>query len=308
MENSAPTVVPLWRREVTLRYVVKDVPRGVFRVGNGLIESGDLFGLSRVRRKVPEGPMVIVLPKAVPVRGWNISAAHGGGERRSLQHSPDDIHQVIGARPYEHGDRLSRIHWPVSARLGALQVKEFQGHLSSDVVVVPDCSAGSYAKLSGASGVFELAMQTAASLLRHAYGSGRRCGLVAAADPYVEVSPANTMDTLERCMYTLAAMEPVHPGHVVELLERVRQMNLRHAVLVVVSPRIDRDVAIALTNLQSQHAVQVFVPLGSNVGIESARLERNRLQAMGIDVHLIRSAADLSRLSGEGGRYGSTSI
>ena len=58
----------------------------------------------------------------------------GRGSQRSLQTTTN----VVTVRNYVAGDALTRIHWPTTARLGQLMVKEFDLDPTIDVVVLLD--------------------------------------------------------------------------------------------------------------------------------------------------------------------------
>lgn len=288
--------VPLWRREVKFRYVVKAVPRGVFRMDDGTIESGDLLGLNRVRRSFSSASVVVVYPKTVRIRNWNPVGALPDGEQRSIRQWREDLNDVIGARPYANGDRMHHIHWPVTARFGRLHVKEFEGHVSTDFIFVPDCSRVSYRALASSSAIFELAMQTTASLVQYTSRSGRNFGMIVGADRYLEIPVGAPGSVFERCMDILAGMEPNQSRDFVDVLAHIHQRDFRGATLVMVTPRLDREVALAMAKMRRQSALSVFVPHLNGSSQRGSSLEIERLRAMGVVVHSIASIEDLSSL------------
>ncbi|MDR1291876.1 MAG: DUF58 domain-containing protein [Clostridiales Family XIII bacterium] len=54
----------------------------------------------------------------------------------------DDPSELFDIREYEHGDRVTRIHWKMSERIGRLMVKEFGRVLAGDALVMFDLNGG----------------------------------------------------------------------------------------------------------------------------------------------------------------------
>lgn len=106
-------------------YVVAAGRRGLLHVGPLRVRLRDPFGLASRVRTVLEASTVTVHPRVEPVApasGRPGLLAAGGAPRVIPSVSPGgDFHAL---RPYEEGDDLRLVHWPTSARLDSLVVRQ----------------------------------------------------------------------------------------------------------------------------------------------------------------------------------------
>jgi uncharacterized protein (DUF58 family) len=121
--------------------IVPDV-RGVFpRAVFELVVRGPL-GLVPVRRRadVPLPAPVHVAPLPVPVHGLEYPTARV----RRLAEGPQPVRAprtgevTRGVRAWEPGDGRRRVHWPATARTGALMARDLEDPVGDEVVVVVD--------------------------------------------------------------------------------------------------------------------------------------------------------------------------
>lgn len=296
--------VPLWRRETQYTYTVRSLPRGVYQIGDTTVETGDLLGFVRIGRKFEYSERVVVYPKVVPVRGWSGHAPDEYGERQPTNRRSEESSNVIGVREFVQGDRISRIHWPMTARRGTLLAKEFELHVTSEFKFIPDNTATSYASEAQAA-KFDLAMSITASLMRYAYDNHRKFGMVVPVQPHLSFPTGLDSALLNRCMESLAAMQPNSPRDILSFLRRISDESTRGTVFVVISPRLDKDMAVALSHLKRQGSVQLFVPVTRDRLTEEEHVGYERLLASGAQVYLIRNADQLSFLR-RGGASGAS--
>jgi ABC-type multidrug transport system ATPase subunit len=162
--------------EVVFTYEVECLLRGCYPLGPLLVEGGDLFGLYRRFRTVGEPHLVTVLPKVIPLAGWDLRSRKPLGRMRLAHRLFEDPIQVSGIRDYQPGDAMNRIHWRATARTGHLQTKTYD----------PSCVAGAailldfhQASLRGNAELFrtELAITAAASLAHAVLQGGQPTGL-----------------------------------------------------------------------------------------------------------------------------------
>ncbi|ROO90811.1 uncharacterized protein DUF58 [Actinocorallia herbida] len=130
------------------RGVFELVPSMVVREPLGLAER--LLGsLDRVT--------LIVHPASVPMppqaASWAADGPDGPAER-----DPTSFHSL---RDYVIGDSLRHVHWPTSARVGRLVVRQLTDAVERSLTVVLDTDARAYADAAE----FEASVETAASLL-----------------------------------------------------------------------------------------------------------------------------------------------
>ncbi|GEO24542.1 hypothetical protein AAC03nite_03270 [Alicyclobacillus acidoterrestris] len=297
--------VPLWRRAIDYGYTVYQLPRGVYELMEMTVETGDLLGFVRVHRTFAQPERIIVYPKVVPVRGWAGTAPDEYGERQPTHRRSEESSNVIGVREFVRGDKLNRIHWPMTARRGMLLAKEFEQHVTSEFMFIPDNTTASYTGDAHGSLKFDVAMSITASLIRNAYDNHRKFGMVVPADAYLSFPAGLDGALLARCLEALAAMQPQSPRDILSFLQRIADDANRGTLFVVVSPRLDQPMAVALSHLMRQGRVQLFVPVTEERLTDAKRLGYERLSAAGIPVYLIRNVDQLSFLR-RGGVSGAT--
>ena len=120
-------VAPAFDLPVRTMYQMRPLKRGRFRWKNTRVTATDALGLTTKTISYETEPTeIIVVPTPIPVSielpssaGWGINEAMSG------QASGAGI-EPRGIREYQSGDSLRHVHWPSSARIGRLQVKEFQ--------------------------------------------------------------------------------------------------------------------------------------------------------------------------------------
>lgn len=299
--------IPLWRRKMEFPYTVRNIPRGVYRLAGTTVETGDLLGLVRLKKTFLHSDKLVVYPRVVPVRGWNGESADDEGERQPTNRRSEESSNVIGVRDYMPGDRLSRIHWAVTARRGQLQSKEFELHVTSDFLFIPDNTVASYPVADRPEEKFDLAMSITASLIRNAYDNHRKFGMVVPVDPHLSYPTGSAPALLEKCMEGLAAMQPTSPRDICAFLDHVAGDADRGTVFVLISPRLERDMAIAISHLVTQGTVHAFIPLLRERLNEAERAGYQLLQSVGANLHLIRTPEQLSFMH-KGGGVGATTI
>lgn len=121
-----------------------------------------------------------ILPAA---RGFRSDAslpdavASAGAHRSKLRGDGMDF---AGIRPFAYGDRLRRVNWRASRRVGSLMVVEAQTERSSEVVVLIDSGqdVGASGGIFGAESSLDAAVRAAAALTAHYLSQGDAVRLV----------------------------------------------------------------------------------------------------------------------------------
>jgi uncharacterized protein (DUF58 family) len=176
IEGQRLAVVSLKPGEATaLRYRVKFLMRGYYQLGPLLLETGDVFGLQR-RFRIETSPLfVLVLPKVLPVQGYNLASRRPIGEIRIAHRLFEDPTRVAGIRPYQQGDPLNRIHWRATARAGSLHSRLYETSRVAGAVFLLDFHRESFPGAPGALAM-ELAVTAAASLANAVFLTGEQLG------------------------------------------------------------------------------------------------------------------------------------
>ncbi len=169
--------------------------RGLFRLGPWELRLGDPFGLFRVRQVYLEKIEVLVYPPLAPLPERLLPRGQVQGEERPLnQPLRAETQDAFTARPYQPGDALRHIHWPVTARHDYPHVRVFEPEASSTVWLVADLDAAVHTGQGGDSSLENMIIllaSLAAELLRRrvAVGLLAYSGL-AQHPPAEEPSPA----------------------------------------------------------------------------------------------------------------------
>lgn len=114
-------------------------------------------------------------------------------------------------RPFQPGDRLRRIHWPVSARTGRLHVTATYADEDALVVVLLDAvnDVGESGGVRGAASSMDIGVRAAAAISEHFLHRGDRVGLRAFGAWGVSRVPAGSGSLqLRRIADTLCLVEP----------------------------------------------------------------------------------------------------
>jgi uncharacterized protein (DUF58 family) len=151
--------------------------RGKYQLGPTCVTVGDPFGLFRREQLFPPVSSVLVYPETIDLPAFPALDGDlpGGGRRRErVSHTTA---MATGIRDYQPGDPFNRIHWPNSARLGRLLVKEFEQDPVSDVWIALDFDRNAHVG-HGIDSTEECAVTVAASLAKHFLFQSRAVGLL----------------------------------------------------------------------------------------------------------------------------------
>jgi len=125
---------------------------------------------------VGHGITLVVYPRIEPLPLWRLPPASIEGAHASPVRTLQTTPLATTVRPYAPGDSMNRIHWRTTARLGEIQVKEFDLEQTSDVWLFLDLDAEWEAGFDDDS-TTEVAVRVAASIAAKALGENRAVGL-----------------------------------------------------------------------------------------------------------------------------------
>ena len=100
------------------------------------------------------------------------------GQNRS--HHPGHGGELDQIRPFRFGDRLKRVHWPVSARTGELHVTATHADQDSEILLLVDAmhEIGQSEGIGGAGSSLDNAVRAAGAIAEHYLRAGDRVGLL----------------------------------------------------------------------------------------------------------------------------------
>lgn len=118
--------------------------RGEYEIGVKAVEATDLFGLVRLRRSGDKlsgtSSRIAVYPRTYPLHGRMLDLRMNEGAEDGARADAEEISSIADLRSWREGDSLKRVHWKLSARLGELIVKEFDGSFDAKNMVFVDAT------------------------------------------------------------------------------------------------------------------------------------------------------------------------
>jgi uncharacterized protein (DUF58 family) len=265
-----------------LNYQVTFLQRGYYQLGPVLLETGDVFGLHRRYRVATEPHFALVLPKVLPLQGYNLASRRPLGEIRVVHRLYEDPTRLAGVRPYQQGDPLRRIHWRATARTGEIHSRLYENSRVAGATFLLDFHTRNY-QGAGAAASAELAIVTVAALANAVFLMGQQTGFISngrdAADRIrqegwraefttradahrrADEPPANNRlqpvrvetrkggETLRQILETLARLEHTDGLDFAEMLAAVVSQIPRDATVVPVLRHVTPAMAVALGGL-----------------------------------------------------------
>lgn len=154
-------------RSTTGRYQLLTDHRGRLNLGPLRVQYSDPLGLTRIDLDVGSTDQLVVFP-AVDRLPAPPPDAHGEPDTGNPQHQRwiggDEFHALRG---YATGDDLRHVHWPTSARVDELMVRQGETHRQTRTTVVLDTRSAVHS-----AGSFEQCVSAAASILMAAARRG----------------------------------------------------------------------------------------------------------------------------------------
>ena len=236
------------------------VRRGHFRVDPLQVRTGDPFGFFEASAGVGHGITVVVYPRIDPLPRWRLPPASIEGSHAAPERTLQTTPLAMSVRPYAPGDSMNRIHWPTTARLGEIQVKEFDLEQTTDVWIFLDLDE-ELELGEGDDSTTEVGVRVAASIADKALTENRAVGLTANSRRTAVVQPDRGPRQRLKVLQLLAAVEAdgrtTLDETLVEGLGRLR----RGMTAVVVTPTLDPAFVRPLGILRSRGIGVVVVLL-----------------------------------------------
>ena len=279
--------------------VVDDIPRGRYRLGPGRLLARDPLGVATVERDVPAGATVLVRPRVPEVAAlFTESGARGEGGRRAHMRRPSGL-EPHGVREYVEGEPLRAVHWPSSARLGELMVRELEDAPRDSVAIVLDVDARGVTGDAGRSSLDD-AVRAAAGVTRAHAGRSRRALLVVAA-PQPGIHRVQSLGRdWDAALDALAAVEPAEGTPLRELVTARGALGVVPELVVVTArPEIVEDALVARRAVGRSCAL-VAVDAPTYAGREPTAASRAllRLASAGVAITVVRHGDRLEEALG----------
>ena len=192
-----------WRRRLLCHR------RGVFRLGQARLRSGDPFGFFERERTWEDHLELLVYPRVVPLRRLALALHHPSLDVVSPSSPVADPTRTATVRDYRPDDARRMIHWPTTARRGSLQVRVLEPATSLHVSLLLDARGFTF-------GIYrfellELTLSALASISVFLQGQGAPIAFLANTDPPLSVPPGASVPHLQSVLENMARLHP-RPG------------------------------------------------------------------------------------------------
>jgi uncharacterized protein (DUF58 family) len=189
-----------WRRKLVC------AQRGVYRLGEARLRTGDPFGFFERERVYPDAIEVLVYPSVVPLRRLALPLHHPSLDVVSPSSPVADPTRTATIREYQPDDPLRLIHWPSTARRGSLQVRVLEPATSLHVSLLLDVRGFSF-------GVYheyllDLVLSALASIGVLLQQRGAPLALAANTHPPLVIPPGASVPHLQHVLESLARLTP----------------------------------------------------------------------------------------------------
>jgi uncharacterized protein (DUF58 family) len=223
-------------------------PRGVYEVGPAVVRITDPLGLAMSENRAGETDQLIVYPATEELTGYPMVRGRDPAQMASRpEHSQRGGEDFYTLRSYHSGDDLRRVHWPSSAKLDDLVIKQMETPWQSRALIFFDVRRGSYADGE----LFEKAVRGTASVVRHLASGGFAADLWLGTG-LIDVRAYST------ALEALARVQPVPAIDLRAVATRLRHTG-RGGALVLVTGRPDEDLLGVQRLLSAQHRATVLM-------------------------------------------------
>jgi len=213
--------------------------RGLFTLGPTSLETGDPFGIYRLRLDYQASFTMLVVPPVVHLPSIEIAPGGRAGEGRRFHRALEQTISAGSVREYIPGDDMRRLHWATTARRGEPYMRVFEHTPASDWWIVLDMDEKVQAG-EGLNATDEHGVVLAASLASQGLRLGKAVGLVMHGQDLNWQRPA--FGDLHR-WEMLRALAHVRRGQtpLATLLERTRGALGQRTSLILITPSLDAD-------------------------------------------------------------------
>jgi uncharacterized protein (DUF58 family) len=276
--NPTDLPVPLPGRALSLRSwaqrswiaIAPLTRRGTYRIEPMVVRTGDPFGFFEAAATVGRPTVVSVFPRVVPLPRWRLPNAFLEGTHSAPERTLQTTPLATTVRPYAPGDSFNRIHWRSTARLGEIQVKEFDLEQTADVWIFADLEESVQVGEGDVSTVEEV-VRVAASIAHDAILENRAVGLTTSGHRLVSLPADRGPRQRQKIMALLSAVEGDGRAPLAEVLLTGLPKLRRGMTAVVVTPSRERRWVRALTTLRARGVTAAVVAIAADSYDPSSR-------------------------------------
>ena len=272
--------------------------RGMYHSGIVKLVSQDPFGLFRLRRDFIDPHPYIVFPAVEALPDLDARFAGLPSDSRATKHWEQITTDVSSIRSYVEGDSMRRIHWPYTARMNELMVKEFDMGLSAEAWVLLDMHHLSHYGIEqdDVNNTEELAVTVAASIVGRLMDQSMPVGLAVNGDREHIFRPDSSPEQRGRLMETLSEVRAYGQITLQEFIYGLHSHLNQFNALTLVTASVEPQWIASLTHLRRQ-GVEVSVVLVDRSSFGSPTNMSVPLEALSanlIPVYMVRQGDNLN--------------
>ncbi len=220
--------------------------RGLFQLGPHKLRTGDPLHLFELDIFDARTEALLIHPRVVQLPTFPLPRGYASGDDRTRRPLLGSLPST-GVRQYQSFDDTRHIHWPSTARLGRLMVREMEQEPSGDIWLLFDADCDAILTQGDRSTLETGLMATASLAAQFLEGSaGRAVGLLTASGETtkaITVPPAAGRGHLWRMLAALAPLDPA-PLPLADLLASSRPLIGSRTSLVVVTSQLADAAAV----------------------------------------------------------------
>ena len=270
--------------------------RGIYQTGQVEVTSQDPFGLFRMSRRFLVPQSYVVFPATIPIPDLDPRVATLPSDSRYTRRANHVTPDSSSVREYAYGDSFRSIHWPYTARMNRLMVKEFDIGLSAEAWVLLDMHRSSHFGDDAVDNTEELGVTVAASLITRISELSIVTGLAANAEQSYVFRPDTSPSQLGRLMEALAAMRAHGDISLERFIYDLRPQLSRFNTLTIITPSRHTEWIPALRRLRRQgvNVSVVYIDPEGLVGSSEAEPPLEILHLNEIPTYVVKKAEFLN--------------
>ena len=284
--------------------------RGLFQIGQVQVTSQDPFGLFKLSRRFLEPQPYIVLPDTEPLPDLDPRFANLPSDSRVNRRSDHITPDSSTVREYSHGDSFRRIHWPYTARMNTLMVKEFDMGISAEAWVMLDMQRGSHVSPppvplnsgedNGGDSTEELGVTVAASLVSRLLDMSMPVGLATDGDNTHILRPDSSPSQVGRLMEALAVVRAQGNLTLERFIYDLRPQLSRFNTLTVItsSRRTEWIPTLGVLRRQGVNVAVVYIDADSFDGRNESQAPLDFLLANEVPTYVVRRGQSINEALG----------
>ncbi len=243
--------------------------RGFFNIGPARLRSGDGFGLYEMERVSPHRDRLIVYPRVLPMEEWNLPPKDPLGDVRARLSLIQEPTSPRGVREYLPSDAPKHIHWRLTARRGALQVKVYDPTVTYEWVLFLNVATFAQAWQGVQPELLERVISLAASIASNGVEHRLAVGLIANgtwpdSDQRLRILPSRNPDQLRHILEALAAVTSFVTLPIETLLRRETPRLSRGGTLVMITGVVTDELLEEMARLHDGGRRLALVSLDEN--------------------------------------------